>query len=105
MSIQGKIKTLYSNEEKTEALCPRTKVNAVSDENGKLELKEKVFPFELPYSEENMKWVEENCHEGKPEILDRQEEIETPTQLDKIEAQVMYNSIMLGTLINTEGDE
>lgn len=30
----GKIKTLFSNKEKTEALFPRTKINAVSDENG-----------------------------------------------------------------------
>lgn len=30
----GKIKTLYSDKEKTEALFPRTKVNAVSDEDG-----------------------------------------------------------------------
>lgn len=30
----GKIKTLYSDKEKTEALFPRTKTNAISDENG-----------------------------------------------------------------------
>lgn len=41
-------------------------------ENG-LEYKEKVFPFELPYSEENMKWAEENCVEGVPEVLERTE--------------------------------
>lgn len=35
MSTQGKIKTLFSDKEKTEALFPRTKINAVSDENGK----------------------------------------------------------------------
>ena len=32
--ITGKIKTLYSDMEKTEALFPRTKVSAISDENG-----------------------------------------------------------------------
>lgn len=31
----GKIKTLYSDEAKTEALFPRTKTSAVSDENGR----------------------------------------------------------------------
>ena len=31
----GKIKTLYSDKEKTEALFPRTKVNAISDNNGR----------------------------------------------------------------------
>jgi hypothetical protein len=30
----GKIKTLYSDREKTEALFPRTKINAISDDNG-----------------------------------------------------------------------
>ena len=35
MSTQGKIKTLFSDKEKTEALFPRTKLSAVSDENGK----------------------------------------------------------------------
>lgn len=35
MSTQGKIKTLFSDKEKTEALFPRTKISAVSDENGK----------------------------------------------------------------------
>lgn len=31
---KGKIKTLYSNKEKTEPLFPKTKLNAISDENG-----------------------------------------------------------------------
>lgn len=30
----GKVKTLYSDKEKTEALFPRTKVNAISDNDG-----------------------------------------------------------------------
>lgn len=30
----GKIKTLYSDPEKTEALFPRTKINAISDVDG-----------------------------------------------------------------------
>ena len=34
MSIVGKIKTLFSDKDKTEALFPRTKVSAVSDDNG-----------------------------------------------------------------------
>lgn len=34
MSITGKIKTLFTNKEKTEALFPRTKVNAITDDNG-----------------------------------------------------------------------
>lgn len=34
MSITGKIKTLFSDKNKTEALFPRTKVSAVSDDNG-----------------------------------------------------------------------
>lgn len=31
---QGKIKTLYSDKQKTEPLYPKTKLNAISDENG-----------------------------------------------------------------------
>lgn len=34
MSIKGKIKTLFSDKNKTEVLFPRTKVSAVSDDNG-----------------------------------------------------------------------
>lgn len=34
MSIVGKIKTLFSDKDKTEALFPRTKVSAVSDDDG-----------------------------------------------------------------------
>lgn len=34
MSIVGKIKTLFSDKNKTEALFPRTKVSAISDDNG-----------------------------------------------------------------------
>lgn len=34
MSIVGKIKTLFSDKENTEALFPRTKVKAVSDDDG-----------------------------------------------------------------------
>ena len=34
MSIEGKIKTLFSDQEKTKALFPRTKVSAVSDDDG-----------------------------------------------------------------------
>lgn len=34
MSITGKIKTLFSDVAKTEALFPRTKTSAVSDDNG-----------------------------------------------------------------------
>ena len=31
----GKIKTLYSDKEKTEALFPRTKISAISDDEGR----------------------------------------------------------------------
>ena len=34
MGITGKIKTLFSDRENTEALFPRTKISAVSDEEG-----------------------------------------------------------------------
>ena len=34
MSTQGKIKTLYSDREQTEAIFPRTTTNAIFDEDG-----------------------------------------------------------------------
>ena len=34
MSITGRIKTLFSDAEKTEAVFPRTKIKAVSDDSG-----------------------------------------------------------------------
>ena len=34
MSLMGKIQTLFSDEEKTSPVFPRTKVSAVSDDNG-----------------------------------------------------------------------
>ena len=39
------------------------------------EYKEAVFPIEIPYSEENMKWAEENCYEGEPEVVEREEPV------------------------------
>ena len=35
MAVEGKVKTLYSDKAKSEALFPRTKVNAISDNEGK----------------------------------------------------------------------
>lgn len=35
MAITGSVKTLYEDKEKTEAIFPRTKMSAVSDENNK----------------------------------------------------------------------
>ena len=40
-------------------------------ENG-LEYKEMMFPVEIPYSEENMAWAEENCVEGEPKVIERE---------------------------------
>jgi hypothetical protein len=34
MSAQGKIKTLFSDKEKTEPLYPRTKMSAISNNDG-----------------------------------------------------------------------
>lgn len=54
----------------------------------------------IEYSEENELKAKQEAYEGKYEIIDNDIEIiETPTQLDRIEAQVAYNSIMLGTLM------
>ena len=66
--------------------------------NGK-EYKEAVFPIEIPYSKENMVWAEEHCHEGKPEVFEREEPTAPPSQLDIIEAQVAYTAMMTDTLL------
>lgn len=59
---------------------------------------EKEFPFELPYSEENMMWAEANCAAGSPEVIVK-EDAQAPTQLDMIEAQVTYTAMMTDTLL------
>ena len=64
--------------------------------------------MEQIFLEKFMDWNEANeeiakceAHNGKYIIEDdgQPDPTETPTQLDRIEAQVAYNSIMLGTLM------
>jgi len=55
----------------------------------------------VPYSEENEEIAKREAYKGEYEIYDdgQPDPVETPSQLDRIEAQVAYNSMMLGTLI------
>ena len=54
----------------------------------------------IPWSEANEEIAKKEAHNGEYEIIDDGiEEITQPTWQDRIEAQVTYNSIMLGTLI------
>lgn len=118
MSAQGKIKTLFSDKEKTEPLYPRTKMSAISNNDG---IGLEAILDGAVYSDNNViqstvvpvnadtlggrkaseyatnefvidKITEAQLSGGSGEILE-------PTWQDRIEAQVTYNSMMLGTLI------
>lgn len=55
---------------------------------------------EMPWSEANEEIAKAEAYNGEYTIEDDGiEEVSEPTQLDKIEAQVTYNSMILGTLI------
>ena len=60
-----------------------------------------LFPKALSYSEANEEIAKREAYNGKYEIIDDgiPEPIQEPTQLDRIEAQVAYNSMILGTLM------
>lgn len=54
----------------------------------------------IEHNEYNLTLAKEEAYNGEYTIEDDGiEEISEPTQLDKIEAQVTYNSMILGTLI------
>lgn len=59
-----------------------------------------LFPKSNPWSEANEEIAKKEAYNGEYEIIDDGiEEITQPTWQDRIEAQVTYNSMMLGTLI------
>ena len=60
-----------------------------------------LFPKALSYSEANEEIAKAEAYNGEYEIIDDgiPEPIQEPTQLDRIEAQVAYNSMILGTLM------
>lgn len=62
---------------------------------------ETLFSKIANYSEAAEEIARAEAYEGKYEIYDdgKPDPAEQPTQLDRIEAQVAYNSIMLGTLM------
>lgn len=55
----------------------------------------------MPWSKDNEEVAKCEAYNGEYIIEDdgQPDPTETPTQLDRIEAQVAYNSIMLGTLM------
>ena len=59
------------------------------------------FSMELPWSAANEEIAKAEAYNSDYEIIDdgQPELIQEPTQLDRIEAQVAYNSMLLGTLM------
>lgn len=60
-----------------------------------------IYGVKTPYSEQNEEIAKKEAYNGEYTIEDdgQPDPTEIPTQLDRIEAQVAYNSIMLGTLM------
>lgn len=67
----------------------------------KPEWEDNLFLKNIPYSEANEEVAKREAYNGEYTIEDddKPDPAEQPTQLDRIEAQVAYNSIMLGTLM------
>ena len=76
---------------------------AVVANHGTVEEPKEVTVFygkRFPYSSENEEIAKREAYNGEYEIIDDGvQEVSEPTWQDKIEAQVTYNSMMLGTLI------
>lgn len=70
-----------------------------TDENGNPITKESFFTKRIPYTAENEEIAKREAYQGKYIVEEIPEEVPEPTWQDKIEAQVTYNSMMLGTLI------
>lgn len=80
----------------------QSRINHGTEEEPKWE--DLVRPKEVPCTADNLSANEEiakkEAYKGEYEIIDDGiEEITQPTWQDRIEAQVTYNSMMLGTLI------
>lgn len=64
------------------------------------ENEENLIPVEMGWNEVNEQIAKREAYNGEYTIEDDgAEEIQQPTWQDRIEAQVTYNSMMLGTLI------
>ena len=73
-------------------------VNYGTEEEPKIE--EVLTPVEMGWNEVNEEIAKREAYNGEYTIEDDGvEEFTEPTQLDRIEAQVTYNSLILGTLI------
>ena len=83
-----------------------TEINYGTEEYPNIE--QKFTPITIVCKAEQLEVNEEiakrEAYNGEYEIYDDDgvEEVLEPTQLDRIEAQVTYNSMMLGTLIEEE---
>ena len=88
MAITGKIKTLFSNPEKTEALFPRTKTSAVTNDDGisldvLLQNVESVSPCPFVVSDTapdntNLLWIDTNATTGGLKYYNGSEWVHVP---------------------------
>lgn len=74
-----------------------TKVNHGTEEEPKFE--EILSPVTIGWNEVNEETAKQEAYNGEYTVEEIPEEVSEPTWQDKIEAQVTYNSMMLGTLI------
>lgn len=78
-------------------LC--TKVNHGTQEEPQIE--EILSPVTMGYNEANEEIAKREAYNGEYEIVDdgQPDPAETPTQLDRVEAQVTYTAMMTDTLL------
>lgn len=74
-------------------LC--TRINHGTEETPQIE--EVLFPVTMGWNEVNEEIAKREAHNGEYTIEDDGvEEIETPTQLDRVESQIAYLAMMTG---------
>jgi hypothetical protein len=73
-------------------------VNIGTEENPIMQ--DNLFGLKVPYSDEGLAIAKAEAYNGIYEIYDDGiEEIQEPTQLDRIEAQITYTAMMTNTLL------
>lgn len=58
----------------------------------------------IPYSEHTEDIAKKEAHNGEYEIVEVEDPVIVPTQLDRVEAQGVYTAMMTGTLLDFEGE-
>ena len=63
------------------------------------EIQHNLFLKSIPFSERNEELAKEEAYNGEYEIVEVEDPVVKPTQLDQIEAQVTYTALMTDTLL------